>query len=57
MAKIISILTLSFIGWKVTGYDFFILTSLASFTIDIYIELIEFSKNITKILKIKIAKR
>lgn len=36
MAKIASILMISIISWMVTGYDFFIVASLLSYSIDIY---------------------
>ena len=48
MAKIISILLLSYIGWEVTGYDFFTLSALISFSIDLYIGLQNTKDNITK---------
>lgn len=44
MTKIISTIFISYMGWKLTGYDFFILSSLISFSIDIY-------KGFNKILK------
>lgn len=36
MAKIISILLVSIIGWVFTGYDFFILFPISSIVIEIY---------------------
>ena len=48
MAKIISILLLSYIGWEVAGYDFFTLSALISFAIDLYIGLQNTKDNITK---------
>lgn len=47
MVKIVSILLLSYIGWKVAG-DFFTLSALISFSIDLYIGLQNTKDNITK---------
>lgn len=56
MAKLASILMISIIGWKVTGYDFFIVASLLSFAIDIYSELHKLPKKYHKYTKNKTAK-
>ncbi len=55
MAKIISILFISYLGWKLTGYDFFILATLTSFSIEIYKELSHVLKRINKYTKDKTA--
>lgn len=57
MAKIISTLLISAIGWIVTGYDFFIIASLISFSIDIYKGILKIQKRYHKNTKDKTAKR
>ena len=55
MAKIISTLTISYLGWVLTGYDFFILSSLITYSIDIYKGLIKIQKRLNKNTKDKTA--
>ena len=55
MAKIISILSISLIGWIVTGYDFFIISSLLSFAIELHTELNKLQKRYNKNTKDKVA--
>lgn len=55
MAKIISILSISLIGWIITGYDFFIISSLLSFAIELYTELNKLQKRYHKNTKDKMA--
>ena len=57
MAKIISILLISFLGWKATGVDLLTIVTLATLTIDIYKEFLKLQKMIYNILKMKTAKR
>lgn len=57
MAKIISILLISYLGWKLTGYDFFVLSALISFALDIYSSMIDLQKRLYKYTKDKTAKR
>ena len=57
MAKVISILLISFLGWKVTGTDFFVLATLTSFTIELYKGFSNLQKMIQNILKDKTARR
>lgn len=57
MAKIASILMISIIGWKVTGYDFFIVATLLSYSIDAYNEFRKLLKKYHKYTKAKTAKR
>lgn len=57
MAKIISVLLISFIGYKVANYDFFIIATLTSFSIDIYKEIRKMYKRYSKYTKDKTAKR
>lgn len=54
MAKIISVITISYLGWILTGYDFFILSALITYSIDIYERLCKVQKRLNKILKIKL---
>lgn len=53
MVKIISILLISFVGWMVSGYDFFTLITLTSFAIDIYKSLKNLQKRFDKYTKDK----
>lgn len=39
MAKIISTIFISYLGWLLIGYDFFIISTLVSLSIDLYISL------------------
>ena len=55
MAKIISILSISLIGWIVTGYDFFIISSLLSFAIEFKDEINKLQKRYYKNTKDKVA--
>lgn len=48
MYKIISIILISYIGWKITGYDFFVLSALTSYSIDIYQGFTDLHKKISK---------
>lgn len=57
MAKIISIISISLVGWVVTGYDFFIIASLTSFSIEVYQSLTKLQKRYHKHTKDKTAKR
>lgn len=57
MAKIASILMMSIIGWKVTGYDFFIVASLVSYSIDVYNGFRKLLKKYHKYTKAKTARR
>ncbi len=57
MAKIASILMISIIGWKITGYDFFIVATLLSYSIDIYNVFRKLPKKYHKYTKAKTAKR
>lgn len=57
MAKIISILLISYIGCKVTGYDFFTIATLISFALDLYKGILKTHKIIKKYTKEKPAKR
>ena len=36
MAKIISTILISYLGWKIIGFDFFALSTLVSFSIELY---------------------
>lgn len=55
MAKILSVITISYLGWKLTGYDFFILTSLITYAIDIHDYLLKLQKRLFKNTKDKTA--
>ena len=55
MAKIISILSISLIGWIVTGYDFFVISSLLSYSIELKDELNKLLKRYYKNTKDKVA--
>ncbi len=55
MAKILSMILISYLGWKLTGYDFFILSSLISFALDTYQSLIKVQKRLNKTTKDKTA--
>lgn len=57
MAKIISTIFISFIGWIVTGYDFFVISSLLSFSIELHTELNKTQKRYFKNTKDKTARR
>lgn len=57
MAKIISVLLISFIGYKVANYDFFIIATPTSFSIDIYKEIRKMYKRYSKYTKDKTARR
>ena len=48
--KIVSIL-ISLLVWRVTGYDFFIILTVTSITIDLYKEIKKVQKRLNKILK------
>lgn len=48
MTEILSIILISYIGWKTTGYDFFVLSALASYAIDFYKGLDALRKKILK---------
>ena len=48
--KIVSIL-ISLLVWRVTGYDFFIILTVTSMTIDIYKGIKKVQKRLNKILK------
>ena len=39
MAKIISTILISYLGWKLTGYNFFTLSALVTLSIDLYTSL------------------
>lgn len=54
MAKIISTLLIYAIGWIVTGYDFFNIAAIITFSIDISEELHKIQKKCQNILKIKL---
>ena len=57
MAKIISILSISYFGWKLTGYDFFALSTLITYAIEIYNALTNLLKkyeDIINLLKTKL---
>lgn len=56
MASIISII-IAYLGYSVTGYDFFVLLSLISLSIDIYTDLIKALKRFHKNTKDKTARR
>lgn len=56
MAKIISILLVSLIGYKIANYDFFIIATLASFSIEIYKAIHQMYKRYSKYTKNKTAK-
>ena len=55
MAKIISIISISFIGWIVAKYDFFVISSLLSFSIELHDELTKILKRYHKNTKDKTA--
>ena len=57
MAKIISIIFISLIGWIVTGYDFFVISSLLSFSIELKDELDKIQKRYNKNTKDKMANK
>ena len=48
MNEILCVLLTSYIGWKTTGYDFFVLSALVSYSIDIYKGLDTLRKRILK---------
>nr|DAW13881.1 MAG TPA: hypothetical protein [Caudoviricetes sp.] len=48
--KIVSIL-ISLLVWRVTGYDFFIILTVTSMTIDLYKGIKKVQKRLNKILK------
>lgn len=48
--KIVSIL-ISLLAWRVTGYDFFIILTVISMTIDLYKGFKKVQKRLNKILK------
>lgn len=48
MIEILSIILISYIGWKTTDYDFFVLSALASYSIDFYKGLDALRKKILK---------
>lgn len=48
--KIVSIL-ISLLAWHVTGYDFFIILTITSMTIDLYKGIKKVQKRLNKILK------
>lgn len=48
--KIVSIL-ISLLVWRVTGYDFFIILTITSMTIDLYKGIKKIQKRLNKILK------
>ncbi|RHC16776.1 hypothetical protein DW856_10750 [Roseburia intestinalis] len=48
--KIVSIL-ISLLAWRVTGYDFFIILTVTSMTIDLYKGFKKVQKRLNKILK------
>nr|DAZ48080.1 MAG TPA: hypothetical protein [Caudoviricetes sp.] len=48
--KIVSIL-ISLLAWRVTGYDFFIILTITSMTIDLYKGIKKVQKRLNKILK------
>lgn len=48
--KIVSIL-ISLLAWRVTGYDFFIILTITSMTIDLYKGFKKVQKRLNKILK------
>ena len=48
--KIVSIL-ISLLAWSVTGYDFFIILTITSMTIDLYKGIKKVQKRLNKILK------
>ena len=48
--KIVSIL-ISLLAWRVTGYDFFIILTTTSMTIDLYKGIKKVQKRLNKILK------
>ncbi len=48
--KIVSIL-ISLLAWRVTGYDFFIILTITSMTIDLYKGIKKAQKRLNKILK------
>ena len=48
--KIVSIL-ISLLVWRVTGYDFFIILTITSITIDLYKGIKKVQKRLNKILK------
>jgi hypothetical protein len=48
--KIVSIL-ISLLVWRVTGYDFFIILTITSMTIDLYKGIKKVQKRLNKILK------
>jgi hypothetical protein len=48
--KIVSIL-ISLLAWRVTGYDFFIILTVTSMTIDLYKGIKKVQKRLNKILK------
>ena len=55
MAKIISMIFISYLGWKVTGYDFFDLLTLISLALDSYKSFIKIQKRLNKYTKDKTA--
>lgn len=57
MAKVISIILISCLGWIVTGYDFYAIASLLSFSIDLYKEIKKLQKRYQKYTKDKTARR
>ncbi len=57
MAKIISIILISCLSWEMMGYDFFIIASLLSFSIDIYKGIKKLQKRYLKYTKDKTARR
>lgn len=48
MHEILCVLLISYIGWKTTGYDFFVLSALVSYSIDVYKGLDTLRKRILK---------
>lgn len=51
MKEIASMLIISTLAWYITGYDFFIILTITSMTIDLYKGLYKVHKRIIKILK------
>lgn len=49
MAKIISTILISYLGWRITGFDFFALSTLISFSIELYSILRKIFHNTQKI--------
>ena len=57
MAKVISELVISYLFWTITGYDFFIILTICSYSIELYKRICNTLKIIKKYTKDNLVKK